>query len=146
MSNYGKTERYKEIIQEGKKNWARENLKQSDLINEYVGKYKKSKNKIGTGTRLERDLVKSYLGHQPQSKDELSKAKSLVRRFRIGLAYGEDNPRIGALIGQSNNIKVELLKEFGKELSTKDFNKLKEALLKYKVVSSTLLRSYKRNR
>lgn len=146
ISDHGKREKLKEeIIDPAKKERTIEKLKERKIINKYIEKYRITNKSINAKIKLERKLIKEIIGHFPRTKTESTKAGNLKRQFRVSLAYGQNNPKISSLMeAETNDIKIKLLKEFDKELSKEEFNKLKKILLQYKVVSSTLLRNYKR--
>ena len=144
VSDYGETEKLKEITGEVDKKKAKEALENRrtvfDAVDAAQGKSYAEANKI------KHDMIKAVVGI-PNTPEKRALAQSLANRFDKLRVRGSADRNVDALItAQSNEAKVALLKEFEKNMSTQDFADLKKFIIKNRVVSSAAYQQFLRER
>jgi hypothetical protein len=139
ISDYGLTEKLRQVKEEVQTKKAQENLRENRIITDYVEKsLGKSAEEIH---QLGRNAVKEILGHEPQNTDELTEARTIVKKVRIGAIRGKYDTRIISLINStSNDEKIALLKTFKDEMGKDEFNKLLRTVIDEKIVSVDVLK------
>ena len=81
------------------------------------------------------------LGHAVSNKDEKRRATNIRKKFKISIEKGKSDPKINAMISAyTNEEKVTLLRVYKEIMSEKDFEVLRRELLKYKIISTNVLR------
>jgi len=138
ISDYGQLEKYRAKLYEIKGEKARERIDENKLINDYVKKYQEEEGEMG---ELSQDLIMDVLGHAVSSREEKLRANNIRKKFKISIEKGKADPKINAMISAvSNEEKVTLLRVYKEIMSEKDFEALRTELLKYKIISTNVLR------
>ena len=138
ISDYGQLEKYRAKLYEIKGEKARERIDEDKLINEYVKKYQEGEGETG---ELGQDLIMDVLGHAVSNREEKLRATNIRKKFKISIERGKADPKINAMISAvSNEEKVTLMRVYKEIMSEKDFEELRTELLKYKIISTNVLR------
>ena len=134
ISDYGETEKLREITTGVESERAKERLAEGRILNKYVEMWQMEE--VTNMGMLERDFVEEVLGHRPRTKDEKEEAGRLEKKLNIAVIKGESDPKINALISaRSNAEKLELLAAYQESLSAEEFSELKKLVLREKIVS-----------
>lgn len=144
VSNYGETEKIREISGEIRSESAKQNIKNRRVIFDYVQKSEgKSYNEIQA---IKREMIKTMFGGEiPRTKEDRLKAKSFERRFDTLKLRGSADPRVDALVtAQSNEEKVALLTEYSKTMTKENFEELKKFIIKNRIVSGDAFQQFLR--
>ena len=135
ITDYGRLQKAREMLQGIEQERARRSLDEKEIINKYVGKYQQG----GNIYKLENKMEKEIIGHYPAGKKEMSKAKRLDKKFEIAIQKGESDPVVNSIIeAQTNDEKLLLLADAKNSMNNKDFAKLKDLLLKNRIVNPSL--------
>jgi len=111
-----------------------------DRIDDYVKEYQKNPT-IEKRKELERKLLKEFLEKGSSSQEKTN----LIKRFRVAIIKGKDNPYLNSLIySQTNDEKVEILKSANKELSNEEFKSILETARKNKIIGSEVIKKLRR--
>ncbi len=138
ISDYGISEKSDVLQKSMEKATAQEQLKEKDLINKYVKKYKDD---YASGEKdiyeINDILTKELLGHDPNDEEEDAKYDSLKVRLKRAMVVGVYDARFDNIVyAGTNKIKVALLKQYQRELNPEDYNSLLESLYDEKVISN----------
>ncbi len=142
VSDYGVTEKLGQVKTNALQEQSRETLENRKLVNDYVEKAinMTDQSKIRA---LEQDMVKEKFGGAPQGQEEVTKAKALVSKFRVGLIRGISGPEIDALAGASTNAeKTKLLEQIKGRMSAAEFADLKQTSIREKLVSPEVFNKF----
>lgn len=139
VSDYGIGEEFNQIKAEVQKDQAIRRLDENAVINDYIKDSQKNMDDKSIDELVQKNkakIITEVLGHAPQTEEELTRAKNIEKKYKIGLQRGESDPYINALISAvTNDEKIALIQEYKKTLSKQDFNKIMLTSLKYKIVS-----------
>jgi hypothetical protein len=132
VSDYGQTERLKNISATEDRDVAREKLSTDKLVSKYTQQIIDGGNK----DEIERALLKEKFGTDIISKDKRAEADRLLKKFRLSVFRGVSPSEIDQITyAQTNAKKVLLIKELKSKMSESEFNNLKETLIKEKIIS-----------
>jgi len=138
ISDYGQLEKYREKLYEIRGEKARERIDEDKAVNDYVKKYQEGEGEI---YELGNDLIIDILGHAISSKEEKTRATRIKKKFKISIERGKADPKINAMISAvGNDEKVTLMRVYKEIMSKNDFKDLTTELLKYKIISTNVLR------
>ena len=138
ISDYGQLEKYRQKLEVIRGEKARERIDENNAINDYVKKYQE---KEGEFNELANDLIMEVLGHAVRSADEKRRAVNIRKKFKISIQRGKADAKINAMISAyTNEEKATLLRVYKELMSETDFNELRTELLKYKIISTNVLR------
>ena len=135
ISDYGRIQKAREILQGIEQKRARRSLDERHIINNYVKKYQDG----GNINKLENEMEKEIIGHYPAGKEEISTAKRLDKKFEIAIQKGESDPIVNSIIeAQTNDEKLLLLADAKNSMDKIEFTKLRELLVKNRIVNPNL--------
>ena len=141
VSNYGETEKIREITNEVRSDKARESLQTRREVFDYVDQAQGKS--YGEQQAIKKKMIEDILGGKINTKELRDKKGSLEKRFNTLLIRGEADPKVDALVtAQSNDEKVALLTEYQKTLPKKDFEDLRKFIIKNRIVSSDAYRQF----
>ena len=141
VSNYGETEKIREITNEVRSDKARESLQTRREVFDYVDQAQGKS--YGEQQAIKKKMIEDILGSKINTKELRDKKGSLEKRFNTLLIRGEADPKVDALVtAQSNDEKVALLTEYQKTLPKKDFEDLRKFIIKNRIVSSDAYRQF----
>ena len=144
VSDQGEAEKLKEITKESEKEKAQDRLDERRAINKAVDEYNQDKSQENK-RRAKLGMVESLVGKAPYNKDERAEIKRLIKKFDIAVLKGKADTQINSLINApTNDLKVELLKEISKTKTEKEMTDFLREVYKYKVVSSDVVKAYRR--
>lgn len=140
-SDYGETEKLREITNEVRSDKARESISNKrEVFSAVQDAYGKS---YGEQQAIKKQMIKDILGDKINTKDLRDKKNSLEKRFTTLIIRGEADPKVDALVtAQSNDEKVALLTEYQKTMSKSEFEDLRKFIIKNRVVSSQAYRDF----
>lgn len=141
VSNYGETEKLREISNDIRSENARENIANRRVVFDYVDQAQgKSR---GEQEALKRQMVKDILGETITTPEERRKKSTLEKRFSTLLIRGSADAKIDMLVtAQSNEEKVALLTEYQNTMSKEKFEELRKFVITNRVVSSEAYRAF----
>jgi hypothetical protein len=140
VSNQGLTENLSKSEQSIEQKKAERYLEIRDRIDNYVKEYQKNPTNEKR-KELERKLLKEFLEKGSSSQEKTN----LIKRFRVAIVKGKDNPYLNSLIySQTNDEKVEVLKSANKELSNEEFRSILETARKNKIISSEVIKKLRK--
>src|SRR3990167_3467866 len=134
VSDYGQTEKLREIKQESRQEKAKAALETNKKIKEAVEEYTSGIKDEENKTRIERELLRQVFGGQGEV--EKIQVTNLLKKFRISVLRGESDVQVNEVISsQTNAEKLQVLMEIHKTKETEDFNTMVNQLIQYKVIS-----------
>lgn len=144
FSNYGETEKLREITGEIKTTKARENIENRKVIFNAVDSAKGKP--YGEAQAIKKQMILDLFGGKlPTTKEDRIKMRTFEKRFDTLRIRGTADAKVDALItAQSNDEKVALLKEYKSTMTDKEFTDLRNFIIKNKVVSSDAFQQFVR--
>jgi hypothetical protein len=142
-SDYGETERIKEVTGEVRSEKARENIANRATVYKYV---EQAQNKpYGEIQAIKKEMVKEVYNGLPKTAEDRTQARNLEKRFDTLLLRGKSDAKVDALItAPSNEEKVALLVEYSLTMKPSEFAELKQFIIKNRVVSSDVFQKFNR--
>lgn len=139
-SNYGETERIREVTDEVKQQQARERLANRRVVFDYVEQAKGLS--YAEAQAIKKQMVQEIYGGYPKTPEDRRQAQNLEKRFDTLRIRGTADARVDSLVvAQSNEEKVALLKQFKTEMSPEEYNELKKFIITNRVVSSAVFQA-----
>lgn len=143
VSNYGQTEKNRRIIEAEEREAAQKTLKTREALDKAIQDYKK----YGTPSysrkkAYEQQLVKDVIG-TPKTAAEKTARTNLIKRFELGIMYGEAGALTDSLIrANTNEQKAELIFSAKKDLGSKYQSFIKD-LKRKKIISDDVIEKLK---
>jgi len=139
VSDYGKTEMNRRIVQNEERENAKRLLEERRKLDEAVREYRGGDQSLSRRLAAERQLVKDVVGKPPYSGTRKAKATNTKKKFRIAIIKGTADANVTSLIYANTNAeKTALLKEIKEDMSVSEFSKLKRMLIDEKIVSKNV--------
>lgn len=136
VSDYGKTEKNKQIVQNEEQETAKRLLEERRKVEDAVREYESGNPSYSRRTSIERQLVKDVVGEPPYKGTRKAKATNTAKKFRIAIIKGASDTNVTSLIYANTNVeKLALLREIKKDMSAPEFRKLKEMVIREGIVS-----------
>jgi len=149
ISNYGQKEKNREILKTVGEGEATRRLEEKEIIKDYVKKYNAGEPSIFRRRELERQLKKDVLELAPADwgkAEKKRKSTDTEKKFRIAIIKGEADTDINSLIeANSNEQKLQLLRQIKSSMSDEEFLKLKNTVIKEKIVSKEVFKDLKKS-
>lgn len=138
VSDYGITETLNVVKAKEEQSQAQETIANRELVDKYVDQAIHADTLDYAARRaLEVKMVEEKFGGRPKTAADLEKANSLITKFRVGLVKGVSGAEVDTLTTATSNAeKLSLLEAIKARLSDEDFAKLKDTVIKQKIVSS----------
>ena len=142
VSNYGETEKIREITGEIRTENAKENIKNRRVIFDYVQKAQDKP--YGEVQAIKKEMIKTMFGGElPKTKEDRLKARTYEKRFDTLKIRGSADARVDALVtSQSNEEKVALLTEYSQTMTKQEFDELKKFIIKNRIVSGDAFQQF----
>ncbi len=135
VSDYGLTEQLNKTVKGQKQEEAKQSLLKRDILKNYTAKIDKPEDITPI---LLVQLEKDIYGKDSNDKSKRTALKTSLLKNLIR----NDSPEVNSLLTATSNAqKLATLKEIKKSMSTSEFADLKTKLVKYKVVSSDLIKT-----
>lgn len=138
VSDYGQTERLREVIGMAQQEEARERLKRKEVIFDQVKNAIKDPENAQT---YKQRMIDELYGGTPSTKSELSKYKDDIDKFNVYYKRGTVNdPNVEALFSAtSNNQKAAVLRKIKSDMRPNEWAEFKNSLLLGDIVSTEVL-------
>ena len=141
VSDYGQTERNRQVVKDVKQTQAVERLEKNNLIGEAVKQYREGEPSYQRRSVYERKLINDVFGNPPYDSTTKAQITNTLKKFRISIVKGEADPKINSLISATTNEeKYALLSEIYDTMDKGEFAKLRDTLLQEKIVSGEVFR------
>ncbi len=139
-SDYGETEKIREVTGEVRSDKATENIQNRRTVFEAVDS---ALGKSDAEAReIKRAMIKEIYNGFPQTPEDRTQARNLEKRFDTLRLRGKADARVDALItAPSNEEKVALLQSYKSAMSPADYEELKRFIIKNRVVSSAVFQA-----
>lgn len=144
VTDYGETEKLRKQLNIVKQKEAQEQLRTNEIVNKYLetGIKEKDPQKLRD---IEHAMVGEILGRQPQTESEATKARALVKKFKIARIRGFADPKIDVLTSaNTNEQKLELLRTFKETMGRDEFVDLEKFVVSEKIVSPDVINQLNR--
>lgn len=144
VSDYGQREKNRDILRRVGSEEAQRQLEERGVIDDYIKRFREEGAQTSERREsLEKELAKEVLGMQ-ESKDKSTlkrKVTNTVKKFRIGIVKGEADQDINSVIeANTNEQKVELLREIKEKQSDDEFKTLLKRLYQLKIISEDVIK------
>jgi len=94
---------------------------------------------------IEKQLIRDIVGKPPYKDERKTKETNTLKKFRIGIVRGENDPYVNSLIDANTNAaKVEILKEIKKRLPDGEFRRIYDTARKNKIISDNVIKDFRR--
>ena len=142
VGNYGEVESLREVGEGLEQESAVRILNERKKVDAAIEEYKKDPSQKG---RIEKELVQSVVGKPPYKEERKTKQANTIKKFRIGIVRGENDPYVNSLIdADTNAAKVEILKEIKKRLPDEGFKRIYDTAKKNKIISDNVIKDFRR--
>ena len=142
VGNYGEVESLREVGEGLEQEAAVRILNERKKVDAAIEEYKKDPSQKG---RIEKELVQSVVGKPPYKEERKTKRANTIKKFRIGIVRGENDPYVNSLIdADTNAAKVEMLKEIKKRLPDEEFKRIYGTAKKNKIISDNVIKDFRR--
>ena len=137
VSNYGETEKLKEIKGVVQQEEARQQLADKDAVNKGV----RDAIEAGATTPAERkpyqdQVLIDVFGKKVPDPEDLARANNLMKNFRLGIVRGTNDPAIAVLIGATSNAqKIAIMKSLRGTMPLDEYTKFAKEALNEGVIS-----------
>lgn len=134
ISDYGTSEKLKEVKDSIEGENARRLLDENALINDAVRNYQKDKE---GKAKYGNEILKSIFGVGTLTKKEdIDRAKRIIQKYNVATIRGGSDAKMNALIdANTNKEKSELLKRFKKDMPWAEFKIMLKTAVDEKIVS-----------
>ena len=140
VSDYGQSEKNKELVEPVKQEKARERIEEDYVIQRKVKLYRD-----GDASKKDalRELVREVVGESPYKGTRKAKKTRLEKEFELIVDKKRADPNLKSLLyANSNDEKVKLLEEFYKTMSEGEFDDLIKLGKKHKVFSEKVYKEF----
>lgn len=142
-SDYGETERIREVTNEVRGEKAKENINNRQIVFKYVERAQGMS--YPEAQALKKEMIQEVYGGFPKTPEDRTQARNLEKRFDTLRIRGSADARVDALItALSNEEKVALLKEYRDTMTPEKFAELKRFIIQNRVVSSAVFQAFNR--
>ena len=94
---------------------------------------------------IENELVQDIVGGPPYSRTKKAKYTNILKKFNIAVIRGQNDPHVNALIdADTNDAKVQILKELQSRLSETEFTQVYNLARKQKIISDNVVKDFRR--
>ena len=136
VSDYGKTEKNRQIISNERQEQAKERLEVNRKVDDAIREYREGAQNTRARSSMEKKLVNDIYGKPPYDSSTKAQITNTVKKFRIGIVKGEADPKINSLISATTNReKLALLVEIERDMDGKEFAELRTKLIREGIVS-----------
>lgn len=137
VSNYGKSEVYRQIADEYKKLDAQRRIEEKDIASEYAKQVSSGKM---TAVEANNAMFTKTFGGEPKTEDDIAKAKRLQSRFNMNMIRGEQDPLVNAITyAVSNKEKTAILLKAKETMEINIFIDLLKSMYADKIIGDTVL-------
>lgn len=139
-TDYGLTEKEKQVEQELDKQSAKRIMKERASLQDAINKTRSNpdqKYEVG------KQLIKDVLGETIENSTDKRRRTNLIKKYEIGLLRGSVSREMDSLIeADTNAYKLELLKLYKRTLPASEYYNLKKTAVDNKVISDDLRKEY----
>ena len=138
ISDYGLTEKSKEVQSKEDAIRAREILKEKEVISKYVNQNKVAYKEGDVDIYdIGDQVVREVLGHDPETDEEFTRDKSMRTRLQRSMIIGSYDARFDSVIyATSNRSKISLLKQYQEEMTPEAFGEFMGTLSDEGIISN----------
>lgn len=128
VSDYGKTEKLREIKKNVESTEASRRLDDNEAVSEAI----KNALEAGAESRIEKrkyelEIVDAVFPDKPKTADDVARARRLINKFRLGMTRGQGDPLINSLIDATSNAqKAAIIKDIRAGMTDEEYRAFKK--------------------
>ncbi|WP_438980246.1 hypothetical protein, partial [Polynucleobacter sp.] len=139
-TDYGLTEKEKQLEQQLDQDSARRILKERELLQDAIEKTRANPEQQ---YEVGKQLIKNVLGEKIENSTDKRRRTNLIKKYEVGLLKGSVSREMDSLIEADNNAyKLKLLELYKKTLPADEYLNLKKTAVDNKVISDELRKEY----
>lgn len=137
VSNFGETERLRNIKRDVQSTEAQRQLADADAVNKGI----KAAIDAGATTpdkykEYQKQVLVDVFGPGTVPKNELERANRLMKKFRLGVVKGSSDVAVGALVDATSNAqKIAILRDLRTRMETQEYKDFVNAAVKEQILS-----------
>jgi hypothetical protein len=135
VSDYGQTEKNKELVSGEKKSKATARLEEKELVNDAIEKYKSGEEK--DLTKLTYEIMDEL---SVEKQDIKTKRRAILKKLKIGIRKGENATTDALIYSTTNDEKVIILQNKMESMAKEEFKSYMGMLVKEGVISKNVYR------
>ena len=142
VGNYGEVESLRKVGEGLEQEAAVRILDERKKVDAAIDKYNEDQSQKSA---IEKQLIRDIVGKPPYKDERKTKETNTLKKFRIGIVRGENDPYVNSLIDANTNAaKVEILKEIKKRLPDGEFRRIYDTARKNKIISDNVIKDFRR--
>lgn len=144
VSNYGQTEQNNKIKGFVQQQQSQQALARNQALQGALDKWKTSDHSDSTRISIEKQLIQNTLG--TITADNKQSAKNMIKKFKLGLVKGQNDPNTNAVIdAQSIQEKELILQRVKAESTPADWQAFKQKLADNKIISKQAAAQFRKD-
>lgn len=145
VSNYGQTERNREIQNSITTENSQFSIQKEQALNRALDSWKKSNKSEAARIQISKQMIKDTFGKI--TKENKTQAQNQVNKLKMAIIKGDNDPNVNAIIdANTNKEKILIMQRVKNQSSYADYKKFRTFIIEKKIVSKELLKQMKKNR